>query len=814
MKNLSNEDSARLHMRALKFLESPAYKTLAESKLTYKSSAAITYISDYIGNISDEGLDLLNSDVGKKYIEHYLSSYRSTASDWFSTRRLEALKQEGFISFTDIDGKGYIYSYMALYNDAKFAQLVEGLKQKNFRDFIGNIHSYILQDMAQFSDEKFAKLVTVICDPRFIFPPDFNPDSIYSVQKLLDIDFNEIDKFLAHPKTGGEWIRSKADISKKPYQDSLSSEIPLLSTEQSVIDSIFRYRVNGPWAAPEIDNARMKKVMNMVVRNTALNPIFDIVALRHYNNKNIANFYQQPFFLTEYFDGFVGWADYNNTIHMPLYATVEGQVETTAHELGHASIGAIFRNHMNPYNYGKEDRDNFDEVMRKSITNLHKRFLPDITPPHNITELLKSLDSNYVANARSQKLISKDLRNVIDVITMIITNYEDNSHHSTLKYTKEFLGSLTVLTTHYTKDKYHVEFVVKLPEALMRFGSLPPHIMDDMQPLVNDYKTRIIPTAHNFTDSHPYKDGLIQDAIKPETPLSLSGEDELMTKKVLTEEELKLVAQIETAQKAVKDGNHQELIRVLDGAEEMVVRAALKSSIECDQPEMFDAILPKIKATQFLGPQLLIAAELNKTAMAMRLMPAIDDQYYLARTAEIAVTTNNLDLLQSSISRVDHPWFMVSAADKAIELNRTRAFVEAAERAEKPQMNDLLLSELIAKKNFADIDSMVKDKYLNFDHVCKVMAGTHLESRQIAAHQYWGIPTKLNPLSTTTLTSGCAAYDAVNDPYLPALIIGTTVIGALLWKAIKGIDSFLRPKPLSYVEAVSASKNISASPQI
>jgi|GEM_PF-7002912 len=795
--------------KALKFLESKAYKTIYNYMDSVSES--LSFVNEVLQNsakISDEAFEALTGDAGEKYIQFVLNKSFFNKDRLLSPRMLGALNQKEFVRFTEVNH--VTMNMLSRLNDFRFTQLLEGLKQNNFMSFIGKIDGINFEMMQlYFSDDRFSKLVSVMCDPRFKLPSGSDPFNWRYIKGLPDIDFDKIDKFIANPKTGGEWIKSKTSISTEPYRDNGYSDVPFLSTEQSILNFLCRLKVNGPWAAPGSDEKRMNKVMDKVIRDPAFGPLLDVVAMHHFNNENnIAKFYQQPFFLTHLLDAISGWADHNVNIHMPVYAPVRSQVETTAHELGHASIMVIFNNDAQPYNYEKEGRDNFEEVMRSSVINLHKRFVPGIVPPHDITELLESLDEHYLHNSISEKRIPKDLRNVIGTLTKLAGSSEDKPYSSTPEeYTKKFLGSLTALikSRHYTKDSYHIEFVVKLPEALATFGSLPPHIAECLEPLINDYRTRITPAAHKVIDDHHYKAILIRDKIKPETFISLSGEDELMAKKVLTEGELELVKKIEAAQEAVKLNSIEDLNEILEDAEEMVVRSALKAYIKHhdDRLQMFEATLAKITAPQFLGPQLLTAARLNKTDVAMKLITAMEDQYYLAKTAEIAMENGNLELLQQAMSRVDNPWFLVSTVDKTIEFDRSSSFVKSTESAGKPQMNDLLLSELIKKKEYGDIDHMMTANYLKFDHVCQVMAQNHFPSKQLATQQYWDLPHALNPMTRTAISSGCAARDIAHDQYAPAMIIATAALGLLLWKAIKGIDGYLRKKPASsHVDAV------------
>ncbi|MGB4191204.1 MAG: hypothetical protein WBJ81_01460 [Rickettsiales bacterium] len=503
----------------------------------------------------------------------------------------------------NIDIINYVNNFGMDYNyrlDQSLQNLEENLKNNNLPQFTKNKqHTQFLH----IYPEKMKYALTLQEDERNKFVTEAMKEQ-HAYEILLRDSF-----------TDDQEIKSSDRVSGYPPSDTLKTKIA------------------GPW---NID-VSSHKLMKDLGENIHFDTLLKALALDNLDSK----IYQRRLLFAPIVD-VDGFARYDGRIFISTEdnRSAKQMKGTLAHELSHRGM-MLSNQYDNSYPYPQSTSETsknkiFEAVMNQALTNLHQQLIPNIIPPSSVNELASNLE-------RYKESLAPQEEAIINAVS-----------------------SYLFLKNPYEESKWHNEFVVRLPQIIAELGELPPHIRDCFAPLEEYYKTQITPRWLEYIANHPRKEMLLSndmDKYHPETILNRSGEDELIAKdqQKLTKPEKLLIAQIQKMQDLIKNGDvnaaHTYLAELQD---ERVIRASLTTCIEHDSP-LFNELFQAIKAPQYLGPQLILAARLNRKEMTEKLLPQITNQYYLAKTVEMALESNNQDLLQKAIHGIKDEWFLSRA---------------------------------------------------------------------------------------------------------------------------------------------------------
>ena len=540
------------------------------------------------------------------------------------------------------------------------------------------------------------------------------------------------------------------------------------------LSDLSKSRLSGPW---EIKTEH-KTMIHEITNDINLIPLTNMVALDNLGS----TFYPGTITFTRPTPGTGGHADYFGNIVANIDSPAYYLKRTLAHEMAHRSMMILngyrsaapyTENQLISYFNDIKAKDNFEDAMMQSLKNLHQEFIPDKPVP----EELKQITSN--------------IKSIIPYL-----------HPKEREITESFIGMFH--TDLYQNSDYHTEFVVRLPEAIARFGDIPPYLIDTFKPLTNFYKTDITPKMMNYIENHSYKGNLIPtdiDKYHPETYLSRSGEDELLARaatNTLKGNEAKLVKQMKEIKNFVKTGDTQAAILSLDAiTDERVIRFTLSQAIENNNQALFAATLPKIQAPQYLGPQLVRATENNCPEMALALMPAVENQYYLTKTLETSLAKEIPEIFYPSYAKVKDEWL----------LRRTKL---------KFANNDLVKTAKASKQDFETAISQSSATILANIQNQPILEQTSSKAEQPSSRMEFSLPStqmyssitndpsllsglrmiEQHPSTVRTISSpSSSAVPVAANIALAAVTVGAAVMGA---KAV--YNYFYPPETLSEKE--------------
>lgn len=275
----------------------------------------------------------------------------------------------------------------------------------------------------------------------------------------------------------------------------------------------------------------------------------------------------------------------------------------------------------------------------------------------------------YPSNASAEEIAI--FQNVVNKTNEAIKNTQDN-----IPIPLQELFTHPVFKTLPTNHiEYHSEYVVTLTNFLEICPELPPHVEEVLRPLVLYYKDHITPKLQKYIkENQPaFFSNILKPSNKdkyyPETVLSYSGEDHLLQAdpKILTPEEQNLRTNIRILDKLIERGSSTKVIKLIEkNKDERILRSSLKSTIIHGNLELFNEVLQHSQAPQYLGPQLLEAANQGQWEMFSKLLPNINNQYYLAKSIEISMNKDEKSMSET-IQKIKNPTFLISSFKKLQE---------------------------------------------------------------------------------------------------------------------------------------------------
>lgn len=172
----------------------------------------------------------------------------------------------------------------------------------------------------------------------------------------------------------------------------------------------------------------------------------------------------------------LGWADLEtkdvtiNDLNRLSQSEIMG---TLSHEIAHLVFEYVYENQANPYQSIEHERINFQQIIKKVMINFHQLYLSDTLLPSNVLDMAENL-------IKTQPRPPLELKSIDKYVLHAICNV--------FKYKKNFIDR---------------EFAVLLPQiqAMLSYTTLPGHLLEALQPLIDDFRDRIVPDIHKKIES-------------------------------------------------------------------------------------------------------------------------------------------------------------------------------------------------------------------------------------------------------------------------------------------------------------------------
>lgn len=462
---------------------------------------------------------------------------------------------------------------------------------------------------------------------------------------------------------------SNALLPQSPYQillrDTLVAEksFDINSAERS---DFLKEKLSGPWNI----NPRAHEIFNDIGQNQNLDTLMRCLALDNLKDKT------KPIIYIPYLPCYGGLAMRSGEIFIDS-TDIDNTHSILTHEMGHRGLFIT-----NDYSSAAP----FDVKFNASYYTFRGIQAPRANPEKE--EMLKgqrlAFNDAMIETLANLKQLNKDISSLATSSINLRGQRDPRSTHAWrpkgIEESILFSFQTGLLYGDWQSDID--EFAVKLPEILGQIKELPPHIRDAIKPLANYYKQYITPRWLDYIETHSQKELLLPgdiDRYHPETVMNRSGEDELLAKKVLSENEAILVGQITTMENLLQGKDTAGAVDLLSSiTDERVLRATLKASIEHNQPALFDDALAKLEAKQHLGPQLLLAAQMDRKEMVNKLLPQVNSQYHIAKVVELGVERGDKELMDPAMARITNRWFLLSSLFKAKGTAIEPYFMQAA----------------------------------------------------------------------------------------------------------------------------------------
>lgn len=477
---------------------------------------------------------------------------------------------------------------------------------------------------------------------KYFKDKDKNPRLIEALENLGNSIYSKLDSFLDNKKNSDfayfypERLGYALALPKEEQEQFIVDFMELQPAHERLLhhvvdtrsdyiirdysrnDAMLRHNLQGPW---NID-PKYHQLMKDLGGNIHLDPLLKYLSLHDLSDHESYH----PIIYADLISNFQGIA--NNNFEVVISNTIpENSLKSiTMHELTHRVMLTQNRgSNFLPYNLNDnfptgDDKIHFKTAMERVLITLHDRYFPEDILPPTLKSIIIKLGETKV---RSNIYISSEYNDIVNIISSL------RHYHDT-----------------YLSD----EFVAIIPEIIAAFDGIPTPLRDDFAPITEYYKKVITPKCMDYIEQHPRKSMLLEnemDRYHPETLLSASGEERLLTKKKLTKDEKILVSQMSRMEKLIREENIEQIRTYSSNLQdERVVRASLQFCIKYNNLAAFNEISPLIQAPQYLGPQLLLASHLNRTEMLPELRRNIVDEYYLMKATELPFS-NTSRILES-----------------------------------------------------------------------------------------------------------------------------------------------------------------------